>query len=80
MVMANRQPVEFLRARVEGTLKGAYTRPGDKIGALYGMLSVAPQLLPLAPGLLEAIDAIISISMTMTLSRCCRICGWHSQR
>jgi hypothetical protein len=60
LVMSGRRPADYLIARVEGDLRGAYAYPEAKIGALYGVLKVAPALMRRAPGLIAAIDRVIA--------------------
>ena len=60
LVMSGRRPADYLITRVEGNLRGAYAEAEEKIGALYGVLKVAPALMRRAPGLIAAIDRVIA--------------------
>ncbi|MCH9806529.1 MAG: hypothetical protein K0U74_02240 [Alphaproteobacteria bacterium] len=59
LVTSNHREPAYINSLVSGNLKGAYVSAADKVGALYGVLKVAPELIRRVPGLIAAIDKVI---------------------
>jgi hypothetical protein len=59
LVMSNRRAPDHLIACVNGGLQASSTKPEDKIGALFGVLKVAPELIRRIPGLIRVVDGVI---------------------